>query len=267
MGFWELYAAGAGVIWLCVTLLWLLSLWRRDASIVDIFWGSGFVILVWLWAALTAGDPLRRGLLLLAVTLWGLRLTLYLGWRNLGRGEDYRYAAWRRQYGPAWRWRSYAQVFLLQGGIMLLVALPLLAGLWAAVPAAPTLLDALGLLLWLVGFAFEAVGDWQLSRFRAQPQPPGRVLDTGLWRYTRHPNYFGDAVQWWGLFLLAAAAGGGWTVFSPLLMTFLLRRVSGVALLERSLHRTRPAYADYVRRTSAFFPLPPRGTPATPEQD
>lgn len=258
MGFWELYALGFGVIWLCMTLLWLLSLRIKDASIVDIFWGTGFVIVAWFFFWQAQGDPTRKLLVTLLVTLWGLRLTLHLGARNIGRAEDFRYAQWREENGRAWWWRSYLKVFLLQGFIMGLVCAPVLGAQTSVNPPALTWLDGLGVLVWGVGFVFEAVGDWQLARFKADPANKGRVMNRGLWRYTRHPNYFGDAVQWWGIYLLALAGGAWFTVYSPLLMTYLLVRVSGVAMLERSLKRDKPDYQAYVEATSNFIPLPPK---------
>lgn len=256
----ELLAAGGLGITAYMLSLWLASLRLKDASIVDIFWGPGFVMVVWLYF-LAAPDGYEPRQLLAAslTTVWGLRLGVYLAWRNLGKGEDYRYLAWRQSHGAKWWWHSLFKVFLLQGAVMWLVSLPLALAQFSPAPAAWTALDVLGVALWGTGLFFEAVGDWQLARFKANPANRGRVMDRGLWRYTRHPNYFGDALVWWGLFLLAASAPWGWlTVISPVAMTLLLMRVSGVALLERSLTRTKPEYADYIRSTSAFFPRPPR---------
>ncbi len=242
-----------------VTLVWLLSLRLRDSSIVDIFWGLGFVAIAWVTLAAADGPPHPRAWLLTGlVTVWGVRLSGYILRRNWGRGEDFRYRAWRDQAGPSWWWRSYVKVFLLQGGIMWLVAAPVVAGLTRDAQPPLGLVDALAILVWAVGFGFEAAGDWQLARFKADPANRGRLLTTGVWRYTRHPNYFGDAAVWWGHFLLAAAAGAWWTAFSPVLMTFLLVRVSGVAMLESALRERKPGYADYVATTSAFVPWFPR---------
>ncbi|RIL04530.1 MAG: hypothetical protein DCC71_13765 [Proteobacteria bacterium] len=241
--------------------LWLVSLVRRDASIVDLWWGPGFALLAAVAHALSPA-PGARGALLVALTaLWGLRLGIHLAWRNAGRGEDPRYAAMRRRHGARFAEVSLATVFGLQAVLQWLVSLPVQIA--QLLPGAAPLgaLDALGVLLFATGLFFEAVGDWQLARFKADPANAGRVMDRGLWRYTRHPNYFGDALVWWGLFAIAAATPWGWlTIASPALMTFLLLRVSGVALLERSLHHTRPDYARYVATTSAFFPRPPRRT-------
>jgi steroid 5-alpha reductase family enzyme len=238
------------------TATWLVSLVRRDAGVADVLWGPAFAVLAWLFVAHREAVDTRGLLVATLVTLWGLRLGLHIMLRGRGRGEDPRYATMRQTHGPRFWWVSLLTVFWLQGLILWIVALPLYAAqrggdLWW--------LDGVALVCVATGFAFEAVGDWQLQRFRADPANRGRVLDRGLWRYTRHPNYFGDALLWWGLFLFAAATPAGVvTVASPLLMTFLLLRVSGVTLLERGLVETRPEYAEYVRRTSAFVPWWPR---------
>ncbi len=260
MTFLEAYAVGGVVILAMMTLMWLLSLALKDSSIVDPFWGPGFVVTNWVYFALTPqGDPARKWLISILVTVWGLRLGGYLFWRNRGKGEDFRYRKWREQHGARWWWYSFLQVFLFQGVLMWVISAPLLAAQFSAQPAGLTLLDLLAVPVWAVGFFFEAVGDWQLARFKADPANKGKVFDRGVWRYTRHPNYFGDAVQWWGFYLVAAAAEGGFvTIFSPVLMTFLLLRVSGVAMLEDSLKETKPQYKEYVEKTSAFIPMPPR---------
>lgn len=249
---------GLGVIMVAATVVWALSVRRRDASIADICWGPGFVLLAWLYCGLFDAFQPRVLLIAALVTLWGVRLAVHIARRH--HGEDPRYVTMRLAHGPAFWWRSLFIVFWLQAGLLWFVALPLLAAARAPGPARVTLTDAAGLLLFAVGFTFEAVGDHQLARFRSTAANRGRVLDTGLWRYTRHPNYFGDAAVWWGVFLLAAAApGAALTVASPIVMTFLLLRVSGVVLLERSLRVSKPGYAEYARRTSAFFPWFPWG--------
>lgn len=239
-------------------LLWLASLRLRDVSIVDIYWGLGFAQIAIVTAALAGGWPWRRLLLTMLVVLWGLRLAFYLFWRNAGHGEDYRYQAMRRHHGARFPLVSLATVFGLQGALMWIVSLPVQIGQLAATPAHLTALDVAGAALWALGLACEAVGDWQLAAFKADPANAGRVMDRGLWRYTRHPNYFGDACVWWGLWLVASAGGAWWTIVSPALMTILLLKVSGVAMLERTIGRRRPEYADYVARTSAFVPWFPR---------
>ena len=239
--------------------LWLLSLRLRNASLVDVYWGPGFAAIAAL--AFAGSDaPGARGVLLLAMTaLWGVRLGAYLGWRNRGGGEDPRYAAMRRRHGERFGRVSAYTVFGLQAALMWIVSLPVQVALLRPGGAGLGIADALGVALWATGLFFEGVGDWQLSRFLADPANRGRVMDRGLWRYTRHPNYFGDSLAWWGIFAVAASTPAGpWTLPSPVLMTFLLMRVSGVPLLERSLVRTRPGYRDYVERTSGFLPRPPR---------
>jgi len=239
--------------------LWCVSVWRRDASIVDPWWGPGFVLIAVLAAMLGDGATPRRLLVPLLVGVWGLRLGAYLLWRRWGQGEDFRYQAMRTAWGERFPVVSLVTVFLLQGVLMWIVSLPVQAAVSARTPAALGVLDVAGIALWAVGLTFETMGDWQLARFRADPSNRGRVMDQGLWRYTRHPNYFGDCCVWWGLFTVALATpAGGWTIVGPLVMSVLLVRVSGVPMLERSLRRRRPGYEAYVRRTSAFVPWPPR---------
>jgi steroid 5-alpha reductase family enzyme len=258
LSFIGIYTTVLAVILGLMIILWLISLALKNSSIVDIFWGTGFVIAAWVYFALTPAGFVPRKLLLAAlVTLWGLRLSIHILLRNWGKPEDFRYQKWRQEAGPRWWWRSFFKVFLLQGVLLWIISVPLLAAQYSALPARLTAVDWLGAAVWLVGFFFEAVGDYQLVRFKADPANRGRVLDRGVWRYTRHPNYFGDSTQWWGYFLVAAAAGGWWTVFSPVLMTLFLLRVSGVALLEKTLE-TRPGYKEYIQRTSAFIPWFPR---------
>jgi steroid 5-alpha reductase family enzyme len=251
------YALSALAIGAALFALWLLSLRLRDSSIVDIFWGVGFVIIAWVTRASAQGAAARSALTLALVTLWGLRLAGYLAYRNIGKGEDPRYVAMRAHHGDRWPLRSLFIVFALQGALMWIVSLPVQATLRSPLPEALGPLDALGALLVLTGVLFEGLGDLQLARFKASPENRGKVMDRGLWRYTRHPNYFGDFLVWWGLYALALAGGNAWTALGPALMSFLLLRVSGVTLLEKSM-RKRPGYDEYVRRTSSFFPWPPR---------
>jgi steroid 5-alpha reductase family enzyme len=238
--------------------LWLVATRRRDVSIVDLFWGCGFAVIAWSSAWQTAPCSERMILLAILTTVWGVRLSWHLARRNHGRPEDPRYAAMRAKHGARFRWISLFTVFLLQGAILWFVALPVQVAAVRDVPRGLSVMDVLGAALWSVGFLFETVGDWQLARFRADPANAGRVLDWGLWRYTRHPNYFGDCCVWWGLYLIAAIAGAAWTIGSPIVMTLLLLKVSGVALLESTISERRPDYAAYQARTNAFFPGPPR---------
>ena len=253
----------ASAIAIAVLMLgtWLVSLPLKNASIVDPIWPLGFVIVGWVAAIVGQGDPVRVGLLVGMVSIWGLRLSSYLFRRNIGHGEDFRYQSMRKRIGPRFGLVSLVTVFALQGTLMFIVSLPLQFGTGIeGEGSAALLLTVLGLLVWVVGFVFESVGDAQLRAFKADPASAGQVMDRGLWRYTRHPNYFGDACVWFGIFLVAAAAGGwAWAgIVSPVVMTYFLRYVSGVAMLERSLVKRRPAYAEYMRTTSAFFPRPPR---------
>jgi steroid 5-alpha reductase family enzyme len=260
VGLAALFAATLAFAAVAMLLLWLLSLRLRDASIVDIWWGPGFAAIAaftfWLG---TDGDPARSRLVLVLAGAWGLRLGAYLFWRNAGKGEDYRYQAMRRHFGERFPRVSLVRVFGFQGLLMWFISLPLQLAQTGGSTGGLGALDWLGAAVVAAGLLCESVGDFQLARFKADPANAGRVMDRGLWRYTRHPNYFGDCVVWWGLWLVACGAPGGvYTLLSPALMTYLLLRVSGVALLERGLVKRKPAYADYIARTSAFVPLPPR---------
>ena len=251
-------AATAALIAVAMLALWLLSLALRDVSIVDVFWGLGFVLVAHFVRASAAGFAPRAWLVTVLVTLWGVRLGAYLLWRNWGGGEDYRYQAMRRHYGPTFWLVSLAVVFGLQGLLMWVISLPVQLAVAAPVPAALGPLDVLGTVLVLIGLGFESIGDLQLARFKADPASKGRVMDRGLWRYTRHPNYFGDAVVWWGLYGFALATGHPLAIVGPVVMTYLLTRLSGVPLLEKKLAKTRAGYAEYVARTSSFVPWPPK---------
>lgn len=241
-------------------LLWLLSLAARDASIIDRFWGIGFILVC--MAGLRWFEPVTPHKVLVAalVFLWGARLSVYITWRNWEAGEDYRYREMREKHGRSFAWKSLFTVFLLQGFLTWFIALPLQVVLAARAPVPVEGLAIAGTVLFAIGLFVESLGDWQLARFKANPANQGKVMDQGLWRYTRHPNYFGDAVLWWGLYVVAVPAPYvAYTVLSPVVMTLLLMKVSGVPLLEKRMGETRPGYAEYVRRTPAFFPWRPRG--------
>lgn len=258
MSLFEIYGIAFLVIFGLMTLLWIISLLLKNSSIVDIFWGAGFVISGWMYYALTPdGFQARKILLMILTTIWGLRLSLYILYRNWGKGEDYRYQVWRKEAGAAWWWRSFFKVFLLQGILMWIISVPHLAAQLPSTPERLNPLDIIGAAVWVIGFFFEAFGDLQLAVFKAKPGNKGKVMDRGVWRFTRHPNYFGDSAQWWGYYIIAAAAGGWWTVFSPILMTLFLLRVSGVTLLEKNMS-TRPGYKEYIESTSAFIPWFPK---------
>ena len=242
-----------------MTAIWLLSLILRDVTIVDSFWGLGFVVIV--WNTLLRSDEWTQWAVLLATmtTIWGIRLAGYLWWRNWGKPEDYRYQSLRKRFGSSFPLLSLAIVFLLQAALIWVVSLPLQTSLLnEGRTLAMPWLAIVGIVLWAIGLLFETVGDIQLARFKADQANEGKVLDRGLWRYTRHPNYFGDFVVWWGLSMNAMALGAPlWTLIGPLVMSVLLMRVSGVTLLEAAMRERKLGYREYVHKTSAFFPRPP----------
>jgi steroid 5-alpha reductase family enzyme len=261
MSLTEAALLGFGTAAAYVTAVWLLSLILRNASIIDIFWGPGFLLVGGVYTLASPDGYTGRQVMVMAlVAAWALRLGGYILLRNAGHGEDFRYQKMRENAGEAFWWRSLLSVFLLQGALLWIISAPLLAAVHSDDPGSLGVTDYAGAAVWAFGFGFEAIGDWQLAQFKRDPTHKGKVMDHGLWRYTRHPNYFGEAVLWLGYFIIAAGTDWGWvTVFSPALMTFLLLRVSGVAMLERAMTKRRPGYEEYIRRTSAFVPWRPRG--------
>ena len=257
MGYGEIMLTVAIVIAAVMIITWVVSLVLRDASVVDPVWPLAFIAVAITALIAGGGDEGRRILIACVVAIWGARLSIHLLVRNAGKGEDFRYAAMRAKHGRRFWLTSLVTVFLLQGLLVWVVSLPVQL---SAIPDRPLgWLAIVGAIVWVLGVAFEAMGDAQLTRFKANPASRGQVLDTGLWRYTRHPNYFGDFLVWWGIFLIAAESGAGaWGFAGPLLMTLLLVKVSGAGLLEKDIVVRRPGYADYVRRTSGFIPLPPK---------
>ena len=265
------FAHAAVIVFGALTLLWALSVALKDASLVDVFWGFGFLLVA--TASLYIVPEKTDYLILLAALpiIWGLRLTLYLAKRNLGHGEDKRYIAMKKRAEKkgmsekTWRLRSLFTIYWGQGLLIMIVSAPI----WLAMATGQNIekigiLAYLGTALWLIGFLFEAVGDWQLATFlKANKNYEGSienkpVLDKGLWKYTRHPNYFGNACMWWGIWLVACQAPFGWAaIIGPIIMTLLLTKVSGRDLLERDMKR-RKTYQDYIARTSSFFPRPPK---------
>jgi steroid 5-alpha reductase family enzyme len=238
-------------------IAWGISTLKRNVGLVDIFW-SLFLLLAALCAFASLPEPTTRASLILAlVTLWALRLSIYLARRNWSAPEDRRYQAIRKRNDPGFAWKSLYLVFILQALLAFVVSAPLQASILAPGPA-PLLADLLGAALVLGGIAYETIADAQLAAFTAERTHRGKVLDRGLWRYSRHPNYFGEFCVWWGFFVLAAGTGAWWTIVSPLLMSMLLLRVSGVSLLEKDIGERRPGYAEYIARTNAFFPGPRR---------
>ncbi len=248
----------SGLVILCLMMtLWLLSLALRNASIVDIFWGIGFIVVAWFAFSYGQGYLPRKQWMTALVTLWGLRLAFHIGIRNWGKPEDFRYATWREENGARWWWVSFFKVFLLQGLLMWVISVPIVAAQSLGFPAILTPLDVIGALVALSGLLFETVADLQLTVFKRDTSNKGRILTTGLWKFSRHPNYFAEAVVWWGFYIIASAAGAWWTIFSPILMTWLLLRVSGVTMLERTM-KAKPGYEEYMRKTSAFIPWLPK---------
>ncbi len=255
----SILAINLGTACVLMAIVWMVSVRIEDASIVDIVWGAAGALLAITSFIMANGDPSRKLLVASMTVLWGTRLAVHIGARRWGKGEDFRYAAMRANRPETFPRRSLLTVFLLQAFLIWTVSLPAQVAQVPPVPRGLTALDLAGLLVWVVGFGFESVSDRQLRRFLADPKNEGKVMDKGLWRYSRHPNYFGDSLIWWGLFLVAAATPGGWiTVFSPILMTFLLMKVSGVPMLERALAERREGYREYMERTNSFFPWPPR---------
>jgi steroid 5-alpha reductase family enzyme len=238
---------------------WLISLRNRNVTIVDSLWGLGFVLITLITFYLSDGFPGRKTLIAVLATIWGMRLCIYLSKRNWGAGEDPRYGEWRKKSGERFWLVSLFKVFLLQAIFMWIISFVLQFGQLSSIPDRFVWLDMLGVLIWGVGFFFESVGDWQLARFKADPANKGRVMDQGLWAYSRHPNYFGEFLIWWGFFLITLSNfNSWWTVISPLIITAVLLKMTGIPLTEGTIIKNRPGYREYIRRTSAFIPWFPR---------
>ncbi|MGD9055334.1 MAG: DUF1295 domain-containing protein [Desulfobacterales bacterium] len=238
---------------------WVLSLIRKNVTLVDSLWGLGFVLIAWITFGLTEGFYGRKVLLVALTTVWGLRLSAHLTWRNWGKGEDPRYGGWRQASGGSFWIISLFKVFLLQALFLWVISLAIQYGQMSPKPAHWTHLDLLGFCIWLIGFVFESVSDWQLARFKADSTNRGKVMDRGLWAYSRHPNYFGESLIWWGLFLIALSTPNSWwMVISPLIITAVLLKMTGIPLMEKTIVNTRPGYAAYIRRTPAFLPWFPK---------
>lgn len=241
------------------SLLWLVSVKLGDASIADIFWGPGFLVSAIFYFLQDGPATPRKIMVLILVALWSIRLCLHIFLRNAGKGEDFRYREFRRKYGEKrYWWISYFQTFLLQGLLMWLISVTLLGAICEGNNGEITWSDIAGLVVMATGLLFESFSDRQLVRFRSDPANKGKVLSTGLWKYSRHPNYFGDAMVWCGFALLSVSAGHLPEIAGAILMVFLLVRVSGVVLLEKTLKNDKPGYAEYMRRTPAFIPWFPK---------
>ncbi|MFZ4401718.1 MAG: DUF1295 domain-containing protein [Bacteroidales bacterium] len=259
MTFIHIYLMALLTIMIMMSVLWCISIPLKNVSIVDLFWGFGFVVACFIYYINSDGLEIRKIILLSMVSIWGLRLSIYLACRNIGKGEDYRYQKFRKDYGEhRYWWISFFQTFLLQGILMWLISAPLLGTQYYKTGNALNLLDYFGVFIWLIGFVFESGGDIQLARFKANPLNKGKILNKGFWYYTRHPNYFGDATVWCGYALLSISAGSYIPVLGSLLMIILIIKVSGVALLEKALKNKNPEYQDYIEKTSAFIPWFPK---------
>lgn len=259
MSFFEIYFEGLLFIIIFFTIVWVISVFIQNASIVDIFWGLGFVLVNSIYFFRTVDFSTRKLILLALVTLWGLRLSIHIFIRNLGKPEDYRYQNFRKHYGEhRYWWFSYFQVFLLQGFLVWVISAPLLSVQFFSTGDELNIIDIFAIILWITGFIFEAGGDFQLYRFKSKPENKGKVLQSGFWKYTRHPNYFGDAAVWWSYGLFSIAVGSYVPLISALIMTWLLIKVSGVSMLERTLPNTKPEYRAYMKKTSAFIPWIPK---------
>jgi steroid 5-alpha reductase family enzyme len=256
----NIYAIGLALVLSIAVTAWLVSIPKQDVSFVDSLWSLFFLVLTLAYITWAPSLEARSYILLFVVTVWATRLSVFITLRNRGQPEDRRYQAIRAENEPGFWLKSLYIVFGLQAVLAWIISLPLLGGVLGSAPLG--WLDYAAVLLWLVGFGFEAIGDQQLASFKANPANKGQVLDRGLWRYTRHPNYFGEACIWWAFYLFALSAGAWWSIVGPILMTVLLLRVSGVTLLEKDISERRPAYREYIRRTNAFFPGPPRAADA-----
>ena len=259
MNLFDAYQIAFSTVFSLMAALWLCSLILKDASIIDRFWGFGFVLIAWVLALLLPAQALSttQTLMVVIVSIWGIRLSLYIHFRNQGHGEDYRYQEMRQHHGKNFWWYSFLSVFSLQGILMLIVSAPLVVVMSQPQVGEFTAFGIAGSVLWLVGFIFEAGGDWQLSSFKKNPANKGQLLRTGLWSLTRHPNYFGDSLQWWGFGCIALPYGtiGALSLVGPLVMTLFIRKVSGVDLLEKSLSNSKPGYQEYIASTPPFFPV------------
>ena len=249
---WDIYLNGLYALLAFACIGWLISLYRNNVTHVDSMWSLFFIIAGFTYASQLENLTTRSWITLCLVGLWAVRLCIYLTWRNWGPHEDHRYAAIRNNNAPGFRFKSIYIVFGLQAILAWIISLPILGALVST--DAINTLDIIGIALVCFGLTWETVADWQLSLFKKNPENKGKVLDSGLWQYSRHPNYFGECCVWWGLFLIALAGGAWWALPSVLLMTLLLLKVSGVSLLEKDICERRPAYSAYIQSTNAFIP-------------
>jgi len=246
------------VNWICLSMLWLISLKIKDASIIDIYWGFGFVIMSWTGLIINlffneTTITTSQWLINIMVTIWGLRLSIHLAIRNLGKGEDLRYVKMRERASSNWRFLSYIRVFMFQGFLQMLLMTPIVLVHYYPGQFGMSFLDYFGLLVWAIGFGIEAITDMQLTKFRSNATNSNKILKTGLWRYSRHPNYFGDALQWFAFFIISLNSGYIWGVIGPILMVFIFLKLT-IGILEKSQTRKRPGYEEYTKSTNVFFP-------------
>jgi len=254
-----LFSQAALIILTFVTLLWLWSIFINNVSIVDIFWGLGFVVVNTFYVFMSGELNARKILILTLVSIWGLRLAIYLAFRNIGKGEDFRYQEFRKNYGPKrYWWFSFFQTFLLQGALIMIVSLPLLGINSSTSNGTLNVLDYIGIVVWLIGFTFEAGGDFQLARFKNNVKNNGKVLNTGFWKYTRHPNYFGDSAVWWAYAIFSIAAGSYWQIIGAIIMTLLIIKISGVRLLEKNFKRIKTSIQRLHKKNKFLFSMVPK---------
>jgi steroid 5-alpha reductase family enzyme len=257
MPLWSTFGIAVLTIWVYMSAMFLVALRMGRNDIADIIWGPGFFVVGLVSLLTNEGVTLRQLLVLALVGLWALRLAVHVGRRNLNKPEDHRYQQMREDWGDAFVWRSYLQVFMLQGLFMFLVSLPIQI-VMTTDPGRLDVLTFLGLVLWIIGFVFEAVGDYQLDRFKSDPANKGKIMTEGLWRYTRHPNYFGEVTQWWAIAIICLTVPWGWLgIIGAVTITLLILGVSGIPMLERHFEG-RPGWESYKERTSPFFPWPPK---------
>lgn len=240
-----------------MSLWFVLSLFKRRNDVADIAWGLGFILIAWASYFIAGNFNIRILLVNILVSIWGIRLAWHISNRNKGKSEDYRYLAWRKEWGNWFYIRSYLQVYLLQGMLLYIIILPVLL-INKNMSGPLNLIDGLGILIWLIGFMFESIGDAQLASFIKNPINKGKIMQGGLWRYTRHPNYFGEVAQWWGLWLIAMNVPNGWFgIIGPLTITILILKISGIPMLEKKMAEN-PEFTEYKKRTSMFVPMPPK---------
>lgn len=251
------YFVLALILFVYMSMWFVISVFKQRNDVADVAWGLGFVLMTWISFFMSDAISLRSVLVGVMVTIWGLRLAIHIYTRNKNKSEDYRYLAWRQEWGNWFYIRSFLQVYILQGVLLFLIAVPVLF-INNSAASSLTLFDLLGFIVWSIGFFFEVVGDLQLSRFIKDPNNKGKLMRSGLWAYTRHPNYFGEVTVWWGVWLIAATLPGGlFSIVGPLTITVLILKVSGIPMLEKKMAEN-PEFAEYKRMTSVFIPLPTR---------